>query len=94
MSKVEIEMEELKQLFDLIVGSLDFGSGFLDNDDVVLLRKLATVLGVNPMVATPYTDRKTYPHAFEPYDDPRSNSYCHFCGLLVDHHLHTKDSRP
>ncbi len=46
--------EDLRVLFDAAVSSLDFASGFLDNDEVLALRRIAVVLGVDPLKATPY----------------------------------------
>lgn len=68
---MKLTVEEVKQLFDLVVGSMDFGSGFLDTDDVNLLRRVAVHLGADPMVATPTEFTRTYPHAPAPYPEPR-----------------------
>jgi len=38
---------------DIAIGSMDFGSGFLDNEEVEALRELAVLLGVDPWQATP-----------------------------------------
>lgn len=46
--------EDLRVVFDTAVGSLDFASGFLDNDEVLALQRVAVVLGVDPMKATPH----------------------------------------
>jgi hypothetical protein len=45
--------EHIKVVFDTAVGSLDFGSGFLDDDEVKSLRWVAKWLGVEPIRATP-----------------------------------------
>jgi hypothetical protein len=49
-----LSTEDLRVLFDTAVGSLDFASGFLDNDEVLALRRVAVVLGVDPLEATPH----------------------------------------
>lgn len=49
----EIADEVLRALFDVAVSSMDFGSGFLDDEEVAQLRQAAKVLGVDPMEATP-----------------------------------------
>lgn len=49
----EIERGLLQILFDTAVNSMDFGSGFLDDEEVAALREVAVLLGVDPMVATP-----------------------------------------
>ncbi len=43
----------LQAVFDVAVGSLDFGSGLLCDDDVLALRELAKALGVDPETASP-----------------------------------------
>jgi hypothetical protein len=40
-------------VFDVAVGSMDFGSGFLDDEEVEALRAAAGILGVDPDTATP-----------------------------------------
>lgn len=45
--------EDLQIVFDVAVESMDFASGFLDNDEVLGLQRVARVLGVDPMKATP-----------------------------------------
>lgn len=53
MTDTTLPTEDLQVLFDVAVGSLDFASGFLDNDEVRALRRVAKVLGVDPLKATP-----------------------------------------
>lgn len=50
---ITIEKRTLQIVFDVAVESLDFGSGFLDDEEVAGLRAVAEVLGVDPMLATP-----------------------------------------
>ncbi len=57
-----IERTTLQAVFDTAVNSMDFGSGFLDDDDVVELRKVAVVLGVPTEVATPRPMMCKYEH--------------------------------
>jgi len=57
----------VQEMFDIIVGSLDFGSGFLYEEQIQMLRAVAVQLGVNPMVATPSDRAKAYPHRFEAF---------------------------
>lgn len=45
--------EDLRALFDLAVGSLNFTSGFWDSDEVEAARRCATALGIDPIHATP-----------------------------------------
>lgn len=57
-------------LFDALVHSMDFGSGFLDSEEVEALRGLAVAIGVDPRKATPIEFESQYPHAFKPNLDP------------------------
>lgn len=50
---MEIDRAILERVFDTAVGSMDFGSGFLDDEEVSALRACAVLLGRNPMVGTP-----------------------------------------
>lgn len=52
-------------LFDALVQSMDFGSGFLDTEEVEALRGLAVAIGVDPIVATPVEFKAGYPHPFD-----------------------------
>jgi len=61
---VTVNREQLKALFDVAVGSLDFGSGFWDIDATEAARGIAEALGIDPMEATPSEFNKRYPHAF------------------------------
>lgn len=51
-------------LFDALVHSMDFGSGFLDTEEVEALRGMAAALGVDPNDATPSEFSRHYPHSF------------------------------
>lgn len=72
-----IETEDLKALFDLAVSSMDFGSGFLDSDEVSMLRRVAVTIGVDPWVATPHLFRSQFPHPYE--EKEWYVGYCSFC---------------
>ncbi len=71
----EIRTELLKSVFDIAVGSLDFGSGFLDNDQVDDLREIAVLLGVDPVDATPGEHRARYctGHDWQQHGQPYRN---------------------
>jgi len=58
-------------LFDELTSTLDFGSGFLDTEEVEALRGLAMALGVDPLKGTPAEFVKHYPHPFKPIEDER-----------------------
>lgn len=49
-----------RAVFDIAIHSLDFGSGFLDNEQVDRLRDMAGYLGVDPREATPSEHRRRY----------------------------------
>ena len=51
---VTVPREMLRIVFDAAVNSLDFGSGFLDDEDVEALRDIAIRLGADPDDATPF----------------------------------------
>lgn len=64
--KLKVEKKDLQVLFDALVHSMDFGSGFLDDEEVEALRNVAGVLGVDPAVATPEDFLHQFPHVFQP----------------------------
>jgi hypothetical protein len=86
----ELKHEDVQALFDIATGSMDFGSGFLDTDEVDALRRVAVHLGVDPMVATPRNFAGQYPHPFEPvkgaHPDYRG---CARCSRTADQPPHT-----
>jgi hypothetical protein len=96
---VKIEVEKLKMLFDLIVQSMDFGSGFLDHEDVTLLREIAVIIGVDPMEGTPSEmvarivhpfKRRDYPAGYH-FDPSRYYEWCRWCGKRHDDPIHARD---
>lgn len=62
---VTIDCEVLRAVFDTAVHSMDFGSGFLDDEEVQALRACAIVLGVEPRIATPRNFVCKYEHGGE-----------------------------
>lgn len=56
----------IKTMFDIICCSLDWGSGFLDTDEVNMLRDVAVLLDVDPMEATPPSMCKSFQHDHKP----------------------------
>jgi hypothetical protein len=57
---ITIELEQAKAVFDIAVESMDFGSGFLIDEDVEYLRAFAVAIGVDPWIATPEHHRPKY----------------------------------
>lgn len=84
MTTTEIETEDLRALFDVAVGSLNFTSGFLDTDEVNMLRRIAVTLGVDPMTATPTQFGRQYPHPF--VGDSSGLDYCDRCTMREVRH--------
>lgn len=96
---MEIDREHVKTLFDIVVGSLDYGSGFLVDDEVEHLRAVAVALGVDPQEGTPYNYKLRYPHKFAPWlQDDGSPARCRLsaegrtCNKVEFDPIH--DSRP
>lgn len=59
---VTIRREDAQRLFDLATDSPLVCSGSFETDDVVVLRKLAALIGVDPAIATPDEFASQYPH--------------------------------
>jgi len=74
--RVTVDRTMLQIVFDVAVNSLDFGSGFLDDEEVTGLRAIAESLGVDPMVATPEKFRCKYAGQHELLKD---TTLCRFC---------------
>lgn len=60
-----VSVEDLKHLFDLAVDTPLVCSGSFDTDDVNLLRRIATLLGVDPNSITPDEFASQYPHPYK-----------------------------
>lgn len=67
MSDEQITIPKLTAqiLFDSLAGSMDFGSGMLDTEEVEALRGLALAIGVDPVKGTPSEFAGKFPHVFE-----------------------------
>jgi hypothetical protein len=101
---VQVPFADLQKLFDTAVNSMDFGSGFLDHDEVLMLRRIAVILGVDEMVATPEGFKKQFRHTYRPrmrttYDwtvrDPyergktkHDEEVCEACWEYADFRMH------
>lgn len=77
-----IRTPDLQAIFDICIYSMDFGSGFLDGEDVPALRRIAEALGVDPMQATPDNERWKYAHPFST-ESPRAAT-CQTCRQTED----------
>lgn len=79
--KIEVPKLAVQIVFNALCLSMNFGSGFLDTEDVQGLREIATALGVDPNDATPGDFRKDFPHPFveinpEDRGDPFATKVC------------------
>lgn len=88
----QVPTEDLRALFDVAVGSLNFTSGFLDTEEVETLRRIAVLIGADPMEGTPNNFASQYPHPFteriktwppSPWAD-----YCRLCDLRAAAAVH------
>ncbi|MEV0267734.1 hypothetical protein AB0H43_03080 [Hamadaea sp. NPDC050747] len=77
-AEIFVRVKDLRGLFDRLVDSMDFGSGFLDIEDVETLRRVAVVLGVDPMAATPSEFAAGYRHEFRAQDLISEERYTRF----------------
>jgi hypothetical protein len=81
-----VDFEVAQAVFDCAVGSMNFGSGFLDDDEVHALRRFAEAIGVNPMAGTPSEYSKRILHVYEQTDyvdhwTKEKATYCKWCSL-------------
>lgn len=71
---IQIRRGDLRALLDLATGSMDFGSGFWDEEQTEIARKAATVLGVDPSLVTPHNFACKYTGAHEWAPVPSTSS--------------------
>jgi len=57
---LKVPTQVARAVFDIATSSMDFGSGFLDDEEVTQLRHFASIIGVNPWLATPENHRPKY----------------------------------
>jgi hypothetical protein len=93
---IEVPRQLLEVLFDAAVGSMDFGSGMFDDEEVAALRSTAELLGVDPKLGTPvnflckyYGHERWTPELLAEYrvTDDRLADYltsCRHCRLRLD----------
>lgn len=97
-----LKRDHLNAIFDLAINSMDFGSGFWDNEDVEAVRGIAMVLGLNPMLATPHNFKRSYRHAWKGRNTSNYGSHhlarnpnlvtdCIVCGEDRDHPVHNQE---
>lgn len=93
---ISVPREDLRALFDVAVGSMNFTSGFLDTDEVNMLRRVAILIAVDPMNATPSEFRRQYKHSFKAYVDARHGptKTCYWCSQPADVSVHQGSEAP
>lgn len=65
-NRVTLYLDDARRLFDLATDSPLICSGNFETDDVVVLRRLAATIGVDPARATPDEFVRDFPHPFAP----------------------------
>ncbi len=89
---VTVAFADLQMVFDTATNSMDFGSGFLDDEEIEALRRIAIVLGVDPIVAEPESYQAKRPHRFSPWtrsdSSPTAHLRCRLCEKREDDPLH------
>jgi hypothetical protein len=92
-AEIFVHVKDLRDLFDMICCSMDFGSGFFDTEQVNLIRRIAVILAVDPMEATPSSQAKEYPHRFKAAaaisELRRGNPWCKYCYGTEDQSWHS-----
>lgn len=91
---VKVPLGLLQGIFDLAVGSMDFGSGFWDDDDVRIGREVAELIGVDPIEGTPEPYRKRIAHTFKPHQFYGGRILCAHCHLEEGAEVHQPDAAP
>lgn len=76
--KVAVEVEDVKALLDIATQSMDFGSGFLDDEEVETMRRIAAQVGVDPINVTPSSFTGKYFHSYRPSSP--TTPRCYYCG--------------
>lgn len=63
---ITLPLDVARRLYDLATDSPLMCSGSFESDDVAVLRQLAELIGVDPLIATPDEFVRDYPHPFVP----------------------------
>lgn len=83
--KLSVDRKVLQVVFDTAINSLDFGSSFLDDEEVIGLRAVACLLDVDPDVATPLNFKCKYNGKHKPWgsDSPSQANKCRYCHIYA-----------
>jgi hypothetical protein len=66
--KIKLDLDDARRIFDLAVDSPLICSGSFETEDVVVLRRFAERIGVDPAKATPEEFVRDFPHTFRPFN--------------------------
>src|SRR4051812_17657551 len=78
---IEVRKGDLRALLDVATTSMDFGSGFLNDEEVEIIWKISDVLGVDKKLTTPDNYRCKLAHGHEYKWETWQGGlwYCKFC---------------
>lgn len=77
--RITLDREDLQAIFDIAVESEGMLSGWWGTEEVEAARKIAVLLGVDPITATPRNFAAKYPHKFK----TTRAGHCEHCGLYM-----------
>lgn len=66
--RITLSLEDARHLFDLAIDTPLLCSGSFETDHVVVLRKLAALINVDPATATPDDFVRDFPHTYKPFN--------------------------
>ena len=83
---VSVRKGDLRAVLDVATQSMDFGSGFLDNEQVKALRKAAEILGIDQLIVTPANFVCQYKgrHEWREFEGRTTRWYCAICRHTSD----------
>lgn len=82
---ISLPREDLQAIFDIAVEGEGMMSGWWGQEEVDAARKIAVLLGVDPMVATPQVFARKIPHKFERPENAKVN-ICKWCRVFENEH--------
>lgn len=88
--------EDLQAIFDIAVEGEGMLSGWWGQEEVESARKIAVLLGVDPMLATPDNFAKSYPHDYQQFRNEHTGStlpQCKWCRLAEDVYPHEEEEK-
>lgn len=70
---IEVRYGDLEALLNLATDSMDFGSGFWTEEEAEIARKIAAILGIDPVLVTPHNFVCKYKGEHQWQDIPTKN---------------------